>query len=413
MLLAFAAHTGSPSPAAAQGPAFVVTDPVVQEDMAQTTPVLGRLVSRQISEIAARVAGPVEGVLVDVGSAVGTGDALVVLDTHRLGLALALASAEVAEREAALSATRSELTRAQQDLNRLANLRSSSAFNQANYDSQAMVAAAAEAAVRREEALLDRSNALLEQATVDFGDATITAPFPGVVAQRYVAAGAYVSAGQAVVRLVNDQDLELEADVPTERLLGLTTGVEIGFMLDDGTRHQATLRAIVPEENSLTRTRRVRFIPTFGEVLKPLAANQSVTVYVPLGARQSVVTVAKDAVIASPQGAIVYVAANGVAELRPVQLGDAVGDRYQILSGLAVGDQAVVRGNERLQPGQPVTTGGEAPPGDQPPEDQVPGEQVPEESGDAPADAPAGEASPSGEAQQGATDGEAPPSDGA
>ncbi|MGF1625312.1 MAG: efflux RND transporter periplasmic adaptor subunit [Alphaproteobacteria bacterium] len=383
VLLALAAHAGSRSPASAQGPALVVADAVVQEDMAQTTPVLGRLVSRQISEIATRVAGPVDEVLVDVGTEVSIGDALVVLDTNRLGLALDLATAEVAEREAALSATRSELTRAQQDLNRLASLRNSSAFNQASYDSQAMVAAAAEAAVRREQALLDRANASLEQATVDFGDTTITAPFPGVVAQRLVAAGAYVGVGQSVIRLVNHRDLELEADVPTERLLGLTEDVEIGFMLDDGTRHRATLRAIVPEENALTRTRRVRFVPTFGEVLKPLAANQSATVYVPIGLQQSVVTVAKDAVIASPAGSIVYVVADGVAELRPVQLGDAVGDRFQVLSGLAVGDQAVVRGNERLFPGQPVTTG-EGPP-----------------MGEAP-DAPAGDAG-----------GETPPADGA
>ncbi len=387
MLLALAAHAGSRSPASAQGPALVVADAVVQEDMAQTTPVLGRLVSRQISEIATRVAGPVDEVLVDVGTEVSIGDALVVLDTNRLGLALDLATAEVAEREAALSATRSELTRAQQDLNRLASLRNSSAFNQASYDSQAMVAAAAEAAVRREQALLDRANASLEQATVDFGDTTITAPFPGVVAQRLVAAGAYVGVGQSVIRLVNHRDLELEADVPTERLLGLTEDVEIGFMLDDGTRHRATLRAIVPEENALTRTRRVRFVPTFGEVLKPLAANQSATVYVPIGLQQSVVTVAKDAVIASPAGSIVYVVTDGVAELRPVQLGDAVGDRFQVLSGLAVGDQAVVRGNERLFPGQPVTTGEGPPMGEAP---------------DAPAEPPAAGAG-----------GEAPPPDGA
>lgn len=352
------------APAVAQGPALVVVDPVVEEEMAQTTPVLGRLVSRQISEIAARVAGPVEEVLVDVGSRVATGEAMLVLDDSRLATAMDLATAEVAEREAALSAARSELTRAQQDLNRLASLRNSSAFNQANYDSQSMVAAGAEAAVRREQALLDRATASLEQATVDFGDATVTAPFPGVVAQRYVAAGDYLTVGRAMIRLVNDQDLELEADVPTERLLGLAPGVEVGFVLDDGTRHQAEVRAIVPEENALTRTRRVRFIPTFGEVLKPLAANQSATVFVPVGAAVSVVTVAKDAVIAGPRGTIVYVVANGMAELRPITIGDAVGDRFQVLSGLAVGDLAVVRGNERLQPGQAVTTGGEMPAGD-------------------------------------------------
>lgn len=380
-LLAVLALAAGSLPAAAQQPALVVTDPVVEESMVQTVPVLGRLVSRQISQIAARVEGPIEEVLVDVGSRVETGDPLVILDTGRLGLAMDLASADVADHEASLSAAQSEQSRAQQDLNRLANLRSSAAFNQASYDSQSMIAAAASAATRRAQALLDRANASLEQAQVDFGDATITAPFPGVVAERLVAAGDYVGTGQGVIRLVNDRDLELEAEVPTERLLGIAPGIEVRFVLDDGTEHSAVVRAVVPEENPLTRTRRVRFVPTFGEVLKPLAANQSATVQVPVGEQQSVVTVAKDAVIATPQGTIVYVVAGGVAELRPVQLGDAIGDRYRIMFGLAVGDQAVVRGNERLMPGQPVMTGGDGPPppemGDEPADDTTEGGEPP------------------------------------
>ncbi|MEZ5668882.1 MAG: efflux RND transporter periplasmic adaptor subunit [Alphaproteobacteria bacterium] len=388
-------------PATAQGPALVVTDPVVQQEMAQTTPVLGRLVSRQISEIAARVAGPVDEVVVDVGSRVQTGDALVTLNTGRLGLALDLAAADVADHEASLSAARSEQNRAQQDLNRLANLRNSAAFNQASYDTQAMVAAAAEAAVRRAQALLDRANASLEQATLDFGDATITAPFPGVVAERFVAAGDYVSVGQSVLRLVNDRELELEADVPTERLTGLGLGTEVSFTLDDGTRHSAVVRAVVPEENPLTRTRRVRFAPTFGEVVKPLAANQSATVYVPQGPQEMVVTVAKDAVIAGPSGTIVYVVLDGTAQLRPVQLGSAIGDRFQVLAGLAVGDQAVVRGNERLQPGQPVMAAGGPPPGAMP-EGGAPGGEGAPAGGD---DAPPAEGGPPVEGE--------PPSDGA
>ena len=380
-VLAFVATNAS-----SQQPALVVADPVVEQEMGQTTPVLGRLVSRQISEIASRVAGPVQEVMVDVGSIVATGDALVVLDSGRLALALDLAMADVADREAALSAAQSENTRAQQDLNRLNNLRGSSAFNQASYESQVSTSAAAAAAVRREQALLDRAQAALEQATIDLGDATITAPFPGVVADRYVAAGDYVSVGQSVIRMVNDQDLELEADVPTERLLGLRIGIEIGFQLDDGTRHTATVRAIVPEENPLTRTRRVRFTPEFGEVLKPLAANQSATVYVPQGPTETVVTVAKDAVIASPRGTIVYVVAEGVAELRPVQIGDAVGDRFQVLSGLSVGELVVIRGNERLQPGQPVMLAGDnGAPGGPPPEGEG-GEAPDGEGGGQPSD---------------------------
>ena len=38
-----------------------------------------------------------------------------------------------------------------------------------------------------------------------------------------------------------------------------------------------------------------------------------------------------------------------------VELGDAVGDRFTVTSGLKQGDIVVVRGNETLRPGQKVT----------------------------------------------------------
>ena len=44
-----------------------------------------------------------------------------------------------------------------------------------------------------------------------------------------------------------------------------------------------------------------------------------------------------------------------LAERRTVRLGEASGVRFEVLSGLAAGDIVVVRGNERLRPGQAVT----------------------------------------------------------
>lgn len=62
-------------------------------------------------------------------------------------------------------------------------------------------------------------------------------------------------------------------------------------------------------------------------------------------------------------GWIVYIAEEGKAQPRPVQIGAAVADRFEVLSGLQEGQQVVVRGNERLRPGQDIMTG---PPGGAP-----------------------------------------------
>ena len=47
-----------------------------------------------------------------------------------------------------------------------------------------------------------------------------------------------------------------------------------------------------------------------------------------------------------------------------VTIGAAIGDAFEVLSGLAAGDEVVVRGNERLRPGQDIApSGGDRPPG--------------------------------------------------
>ena len=158
--------------------------------------------------------------------------------------------------------------------------------------------------------------------------------------------------------MIADESLEIEVDVPFQRLAGLEPGSSVGVVLDDGTTHSARVRAIVPEENPLTRTRAVRFVPDMGPTDNPLAAGQSVTVYVPAGAPREVVTVHKDAVIKRGPSSLVYVVKDDTAEMRNIVLGEPTGSRYEVLDGLKPGDRVVVRGNERLSPGDKVTIDG-------------------------------------------------------
>ena len=113
---------------------------------------------------------------------------------------------------------------------------------------------------------------------------------------------------------------------------------------------------MVPEENPLTRTRPVRFTPTFANGHANLAVNQSVTLSSPLGRGGDVVTVHKDAVISRQGKSLVFVVTDGAAEKRVFKLGEAVGPRFQVVDGLVPGDSVVIRGNERLRTGQKVRT---------------------------------------------------------
>ena len=85
-----------------------------------------------------------------------------------------------------------------------------------------------------------------------------------------------------------------------------------------------------------------------------LAGNQSVTVEMPIGAAREVVTVHKDAVIMRGAKAIVYTVENETAAVRTLRKGRAVGNRFEVLDGLEPDEIVVVRGNERLRPGQAI-----------------------------------------------------------
>ena len=221
-----------------------------------------------------------------------------------------------------------------------------------------MVIARAEA--RRADTGIAAAKADLSLAEINLYNAQVRAPYPGVVTERLTETGAYVQVGAPVIRMIGDQTLEIEVEVPFQHLAGIEPGVEMRLRLDDGTEHSAVVRALLPSENPLTRTRVVRFIPNIGATLRPLAHDQSVTLEIPIGPKRQVLSVHKDAIINRRGKDIVFVAKGGEVEARPVRLGVAVGSRMEVLDGLSEGEQVVVRGNERLRPGAKVQVVGES-----------------------------------------------------
>ena len=192
----------------------------------------------------------------------------------------------------------------------------------------------------------------------DLKHGKVVAPYNGVVSRRHTEIGAYVFVGDAVVSLVNESDLEIEADVPYTRIAGLQPGTVVTVTLSDSSSHNAVVRAVGAEENAMTRTRQVRFTPDIVGASIANAVGESLSVMLPLGAPREVVTVHKDAILKRQGLSLVYVMAeDNTAQIRPVELGEAVGPRFVVFSGVVPGEQVVVRGNERLRPGQSIMVG--------------------------------------------------------
>ncbi len=343
------------------GPAPVGVDVVKIEPLTQTSPVIGRLVSRKFGPIAARTSGPVDEVLVGVGDKIKEGDIIARLDVRRQQAEVDLRKSEVAEYQGRIAMANASLRKAQQEMQRMESLRSSAAFQKGRLEDleQTVAEARGSLAVARAEATSSKASA--DQAEIELNDSEIRAPFDGVVTIKHVESGAWVNAGQPVVTLLSDQDLEVEAAVPSRIIAGVKSGVVVKIRLGESDFYDAVIRAVIPEENPLTRTRIVRAIPDLSAGAT-LAAGQSAIMMVPIGEPRDVITVHKDAVLNRAGTNLVVLVVDGKAEFRPVQIGDAVGSRFEILEGLAPGDVAVVRGNERLRPGQAVAPAGKKAP---------------------------------------------------
>ena len=346
------------SPAAAQDAPLVRVDVVRVEPLSQTAAVIGRLVARQAGDVSARINGPLERFDVQIGDRVETGQVLAAITDSYLVAQRDLAVGELAVAQANLDTRKARLALARQTLARLERLKKSAAFNQSRYEDAKQEVVIARAEVTQAEAAILSRSADKRAAEINLSYTMITAPYDGVVTRRMTEAGAYVQTGQAVVQMVADKSLEIEADVPFRFIGGLKPGTKVRVALDEAMVHEARVRAVVPSENPLTRTRAVRFEARFDYAESPLANEQSVTVYVPVGAQRDVLTVHKDAVIKRPNGAIVYVVDGETAKLQQVGLGIAVGNRLVVESGLQEGQKVVVRGNERLRPGQSIRVDG-------------------------------------------------------
>ena len=345
----------APAPASDGQPAAVGVDAVISQPLKQTVPVIGRLVARQAGVVAARTRGPVAELRVDVGDRVTKGQVLAVLVDARPRWERQLRVAEVAQAKAAVTTAGAQIELLSQEMKRLEGLRKSAAFSQARFEDKRQEVVKAQSGGAEAEAALVRARANLQMADIELRDTKILAPYAGVVAVRHTEVGSYVNVGDSVVTLIDDRNLEIEADVPSERISGLLPGTVLAFRIGSTEPASAVVRALLPEENPLTRTRTVRFTPSFNGGERNLATNQSVTLQVPAGVARQVLTVHKDAVLSRKGRSVVFVASDGVAHRRTVRLGEAVGGRFEVISGLAAGELAVVRGNERLRPEQKVS----------------------------------------------------------
>lgn len=329
-------------------------DKVISEPLLQTMPVIGRFVAKESGVVATRIAERVHKMQVQVGDRVEKGDVLVELASDRLDGQIQILKADLIRMESQLAKEIANNRKMKQTHKRILALRTSSAFRKDREEDSERDLEISKEMVTRAKADILQSKGKLKMGKIALQDANIKAPYPGVVLKQHTLPGNYVRVGDPIITLLNDTDLEIEVDVPSIRALDLKPGTNVKANLQNGLSFNAVIRAIIPQENSQTRAVAVRLTAKDGPFKQGIAGNQSVKLKLPIGDNANVVTVHKDAVLIKNGKKIVFVFKKGIANMQTTKLGRAVGNRFEVLAGLQPGDLVVVRGNERLRPGEPI-----------------------------------------------------------
>lgn len=337
------------------GAASVLVDTVDERDIRDTQAVIGQLVATRRAAVATRIAGVIEVVKFEIGDTLAKGQPLVTMDSSRIIIEKRAAEASIVVAKAGLEVADAKLKLAEQAFERQAALKTSTAFSRSRFDDLKQEAVLARSERARAAAQLLSARSSLDRAEYELKHAVVTAPFDGIVIARLAQPGQYMAPGGTVATLLDVTNLEVEADVPSSIASGLRLGGKVAAEFEGGAKKDVTVRTAIPVQNVSTRTRAVRFTAKLNDLqASHIAIGSTVTLQLPVSAPRKVVSVPKDALLQGGGGWIVYVVVDNKAEPRPVQLGQAVRDRIEITSGLKAGENVVVRGNERLRPGQSV-----------------------------------------------------------
>jgi len=335
-LVDFDAGASSPEQKPEAPPAVVSVAPAVSTELAPRHWAPGSVISRHDARVASEQGGRVVRVA-EVGQQVRAGEALAVLDDTALRL-------REQEHHAELGSIQAQLDLATRQERRYAQLALQQNIARAQYD---------QLRSERDALAQDRARAQsqLAQTRHQRTQMTVRAPFSGVVAERLVQLGEYVADGAAVARVVDTGAPEVRARAPVDLAKHLSVGTMVQLRVE-GREAAQPITALVPVGDEASRQLELRI--ALGA--SPLPVGTAVDVGMPSAVPHRAVAVPRDALILRREGSFVLrVGADGKAERLPVEAGTEVGDLVEISGAVKPGDRLIVRGGERVEPGQAVT----------------------------------------------------------
>jgi RND family efflux transporter MFP subunit len=217
---------------------------------------------------------------------------------------------------------------------------------------------AAAAQLRTQQAQVATQEAALENTRLQLAYATIVAPFTGVVVNRTLGPGAYVTPGTSTpILTVADLDrLYVVVHIAESEFSTVHRGDATHVRVDAYPTQvfRGVVSKIAGGVDPVTRTVQVEIdVPNPGHPLRP---GMYATASLEAGSQPALVVPLAALVTVGTQHFVWGITDDGKVTQRPVTVGRATGEVVEITSGLTVQDAVVVRGTDLVREGQPVQT---------------------------------------------------------
>jgi RND family efflux transporter MFP subunit len=204
----------------------------------------------------------------------------------------------------------------------------------------------------------NQARAALQQAQTRLDNATLEAPFPGTVEERYLEVGEQAAPGARLARLVNTQRVKITAGIPERYAndIQLGTPVQLDFRRYDAGVRTAEVTFVGNTIDPESRTFPIEVtVSNEDRTLKP---EMGVKLRVTRAVLDSTIVIPRTAVLRDETGTHVYVVDRSdtttVARNRDIVLGPETGGRVVADSGLAAGDEVIIVGQNNVSPGAPL-----------------------------------------------------------
>ncbi|WP_369744128.1 efflux RND transporter periplasmic adaptor subunit [Pseudidiomarina sp. PP-1MA] len=364
MLSASLALAGCGDAEQAQGPGAqqqqqmtvgVVT--IAPQNVDLTTTLPGRASAYRVAEVRPQVSGILQRQLFQEGAMVEAGQQLYQIDAAMYEATLASAEAELKRAQATLRASQARFERSQ-------GLVADKAISQQDYDE-------AEAAYLQAEAQLKIAEANLTQAKLNLEYTRVEAPISGRIGRSQLTEGALLSVGQAqALTSIHQLDpIYIDIAQSSSEYLQLQQAMRSGQIVTDANNRAAVTVKVGDNTelqgellfNEVTVDPQTSAITLRAKVANPeqvLMPGMYVRTEIASGELQQAILAPQTGVTRDPRGRAIAMVVNqaGEVEQRYLTVQGTVGSDWIVTDGLTAGDQVIVEGLQKIQPGMPVKT---------------------------------------------------------